>query len=240
MTARCVVTALFTVCLSACASAPSGPREALDAYASALREGRWSEAWRALSADTRRALPYDSFVQLVQAHPDAVQDAVNRLDSVETSVPLVATLPLADGTEVTLRFESGAWRVDPESLNFYAQRTPRQALHSFVRALERHRWEVLLNLAPHQVRERLDRLAHEETPGPDGRPVTAAQRLERSWSGPEAHGVSELLARLRDALANGRMIETLGDRATMTYGPGGQSIARLVREDGLWRVEDPE
>ena len=232
----------LTLSLSAlgCATASSGPREAVRTYADALRDQRWPDAWRALSAETRRALPYEDFERLARQHPEAVRDAVHSLDHVELSAPVTARMELADGSEVTLRYEDGAWRVDPGSLTFYPQRTPRQALRSFARALELQRWEVLLDLAPRAVRERLDRAAREAPARPDGRPNTAADRLRDAWSGPQAEAAAEMLRQLREALERGRAIEALGDRATMTYGTGGQSVARLVREDGLWRVEDPE
>ncbi len=46
-----------------------------------------------------------------------------------------------------------------------------------------------------------------------------------------------MLRLLQADLDRGRPIEVVGDRATMTYGAT-QHVARLVREDGLWKVED--
>ena len=73
-------------------------------------------------------------------------------------------------------------------------------------------------------------------------PQTAADRLRDAWSAPqESAHVEQTLRRLREALDQGRRIEEVGESATMTYGPtAGQSVARLVREEGLWRVEDPD
>ena len=58
-----------------------------------------------------------------------------------------------------------------------------------------------------------------------------------AWTGDGAEGDRALLRALLQDLDRGRPIELAGDRATMTYGLT-QHVARLVREDGLWKVED--
>ncbi|MEZ4405470.1 MAG: hypothetical protein R3A52_03100 [Polyangiales bacterium] len=239
MIAKAALGLSLCVALGGCATATTGPRDAVRAYADALRDRRWSDAWRTLSAETRRALPYEEFERLAREHPEAVRDAVQSLDRVETGGAVTARMELPDGSEVVLRYEDGAWRVDPGSLTFYPQRTPRQALRSFARAVELQRWEVVLQLAPRRVVERLERAAREASERAGGRPTTAADRLREAWTGAESERVAELLGELRGALDRGATIESLGDRATMIYGQAGRYTARLVREGGLWRVEDP-
>ena len=65
----------------------------------------------------------------------------------------------------------------------------------------------------------------------------AEEVLRDAWTGDGAEADRAMLRLLQQGLDQGRPIELAGDRATMTYGTT-QHVARLVREDGLWRVED--
>ncbi len=122
-----------------------------------------------------------------------------------------------------LLYEGGRWRLDPAALEFYGQHTPRQALRSFVRALVRQRWDVLLHLAPRRIAARMT---------PDS--------LRAAWTGRAADDVQSMLDGMRVALDRGAPVEEAGDRATFTYGPGGRSSAQLLREDGRWTLERTE
>lgn len=231
-----VALAALLVVAPGCASRPVGPADTVRAYAQSLREGRFDEAYLLLSAEARRALPYERFVSLARSQPESVQDAVASFSAVSPEAPITARVELASGETVTLLHEGGQWRLDPAALDFYGQRTPQEALRSFVRALERQRWAVLVDLAPREEVARMEAMAR----GSDGGTATAADVLRAHWGGTEAAATQEMLERLRDALERGRMIETVGDRAVMRYGVGLQHAARLVREEGLWRVEDPD
>jgi hypothetical protein len=222
--------------LGGCATAQPSPPDVVTGYAAALREGRLVDAWRTLSAEAREALPYDDFARAVREHPEEVRDAIESLSRVDPRGTVAATLDLDSGETLTLTLEGGQWRLDPSALEFYGQATPRQALRSFVRALERQRWDVLLRLAPRSVAEAL---AAPPEGASEPRP-NAAERLRLAWTGREADAVQHTLARLQEALNNRRPIEVVGDRATMIYGPGGQAQALLVREDGRWKVERTE
>lgn len=225
--------AVMSVC--ACAARPAGPVDALRSYADALRSRRYEDAWRMLAREVRDALPEDAFERMARERPDEVAELVQRYGAIPRETPVTARLELPSGDVVTLVQESGRWRIDPSALDFYAQHTPTQALRSFLRALDRQRWEVLLQLAPRRVVDRLEREGRAAQP-----PQTAAERLRAAWTGPDAESVHAMSERLRAALNQGRPVEVLGDLATMTYGTHGQSVARLVREDGLWKIDDPE
>ncbi|MBI5513020.1 MAG: hypothetical protein HY909_04585 [Deltaproteobacteria bacterium] len=227
---------LLVVVLGGCATAQPSPPDVVAGYASALREGRLIDAWRTLSAEAREALPYEDFARTVREHPEEARDAVEALSRVDPRGEVTATLDLDSGETLTLTLEGGQWRLDPSALEFYGQGTPRQALRSFVRALERQRWDVLLRLAPRSVAEALA----SPPEGATGPVPSAAERLREAWSGREADAVQHTLTRLLEALNNRRPIEVVGDRATMVYGPGGQAQALLVREDGRWKVERTE
>jgi len=205
-----------------CAAYRPGPVDTLGAYSAALRDARYADAYNLLSADTRRAMPYGDFERLAREHPEEVRETLRWLDRVDPSAPITATMELPNGESLLLVQENGQWRLDPSVLDFYGQHTPRQALRSFVRALERRRYDVLMRFVP-------SRLAHD----------LDAQRLREAWeTGADAENVRDMLRRLRES--TDRPIEIVGNRATMTYGAGGQYVMQFVREDSAWRIEDPE
>jgi hypothetical protein len=210
------------VVAAGCAAARPGPSDAIMSYTAALREARYTDAYRMLSSETRRALSYDDFERLAREHPEEVRDTVSWLERVDPLAPVTARMELPSGESITLIEEHGQWRLDPTVLDFYGQHTPRQALRSFVRALERRRYDVLLRFVPRRLAQGL-----------------TADRLRQAWEvSSEADDVQRMLTQLRTSLDH--PIEVIGDRATMTYGPGGRYIMQFLREDGVWKIEDPE
>jgi hypothetical protein len=191
------------------------------AYVAALREGRYTDAYRMLSSETRRALSYEDFERLARENPTEVRETVRWLEQIDPNAPVTARLELPSGEVITLVEEHGQWRLDPAVLDFYGQHTPRQALRSFVRALSAGRYDILLRFVPRRLAQGL-----------------TAETLRQAWEGPERDDVQRMLGALRTSLD--RPIEVVGDRATMTYGSGGRYIAQLVREDGVWKIEDPD
>jgi len=228
-----VLLSVFLFATSRCQTVAPGPIDTVAAYAAALRDGRHADAWRMLSASAREALPYETFERMAREHPEELRDAIRAYERIDTQTPVVTYLELANGERVRLFYEGGAWRIDPSVLEFYGQHTPRQALRSFVRAVEAGRWDVVLRFAPRAVAEQLRAGA-----GGDGAPARSPEEILRdAWSGERAEADRALLRLLQADLDRGRPIEVTGDRATMTYGAT-QHVARLVREDGLWKIED--
>lgn len=216
-----------------CASRGATPVDVLQSYAEALRDGRMRDAWGMLSTAARESMPYERFEATAREHPDELADAIHAYGDLQPEAPVTARLELASGEAITLYEEGGRWRLDPSALDFYGQHTPVQTLRSYVRALERQRWDVLLRMVPAQAREAIARAAAESGGTPEG-------RIQASFTGPEANRVAVVIAALREALDRGRVVEVLGDRATMAYGTGGRSVARLVREGDRWRIEAAE
>ena len=192
-----LILGFVSVLAAACATTRPGPSDAVGVYAAALREHRFTDAYRLLSAEARRALPYDDFEHLARSNPDEVRETIRWLDQVDPNAPVTAHVDLPSGDQVVMTFENGQWRLDPSALDFYGQHTPRQTIRSFARALERRRYDVLLRFVP-------ERLAH----------GMSAEALRRSWEGDEqADQVQAMLRALRSSLD--RPIEVVGDRATM-------------------------
>jgi hypothetical protein len=115
--------------------------------------------------------------------------------------------------------EGGKWKIDGSAIDLYAQDSPRHAIQGFLRALERRRYDVLVRYASAQHREGLD-----------------AATLRDAWEKKEHDQIEQFIIALKQALPTAA-IEEAGERATMAYGSG--SI-ELVREHGLWKVEQLE
>jgi len=113
--------------------------------------------------------------------------------------------------------ENGVWKVDATAIDLYAQDTPRRAVQGFVRALDRKRYDVILRYVPEAHREGLD-----------------AAKLQNAWEGHDKEEMEQVLSSLKQALPAAKIEET-GDHATLAYGAG---TMQLVREHGLWKIED--
>jgi len=196
-----------------------GPSDTLRAYARALEEGRSDDAYALLSDEARRNVSREAFRRMVRESPNDVQEIARALARPSSDPQITATLVSPQGDSLVLVFEGGAWKIDASALDFYAQTTPRKAIESFVRAYERKRYDVLLRFVPEAHREHLD-----------------ATSLEQAWSTKEqSEEMDRITLALRAALPTAT-IEEHGDRASMAYGTGG--LVQLVREHGVWKIED--
>jgi hypothetical protein len=205
-----------------CAPARQAPFDIVQSYQAALRDARFSDAYQLLSAETRSSLTYADFERIARDNPDELRETLRWLDSIDPDGAVTARLEVGNGESITLVEENGAWRLDPAVLDFYGQRTPRQCVRSFTRALERRRWDVLVRFAPRRIAEQL-----------------TAEQLRDAWErGSDADDVQRMLLALRTSTE--RPIEVAGERATMTYGVGNRFTMQLIREDGSWKVEDPD
>jgi hypothetical protein len=218
--ARRAVFGLALLALTACASTQPNlsPQEVLDSYATALREGRTADAYALLSAEAKKEIPYESFQRIVRENPDEVKEIARSLAS-PTSPPRVTAVVTAPSGEVLLLvYEGGAWRVDGSAIDLYGQSTPEAALQAFVRAFRNRRYDVLLRFIPDAEREGL-----------------GVAELKRAWEGGERAELERLVSAVETALPTARL-EVTGDRATMAFGAAG--TVELVREKGVWKVED--
>jgi len=188
-------------------------------YAAALEEGRADDAYRLLSDEARRGTSAEAFRRMVKDNPEEAREMGHALDRHTSSPVVTATLTGADGQELHLVLEGGKWKIDGSAIDLYAQDSPRHAIQGFLRALERRRYDVLVRYASAQHREGLD-----------------AATLRDAWEKKEHDQIEQFIIALKQALPTAA-IEEAGERATMAYGSG--SI-ELVREHGLWKVEQLE
>ena len=210
------VVATATACGGALHSGKD-PQSVLRSYARALEDGRADDAYRLLSDEARRGISLEAFRRMVKDDPEAVKEIGRALER-PTAPPIVtATVVSPSGQELHLVLEDGSWRVDASSIELYAQDTPRHAIQGFLRAVERKRYDVVMRYVPDAHKEGLD-----------------AGKLKAAWEGHDKDEIQQVVAAVKQALPTATIEET-GERAAMPYGAG---TMQLVREHGLWKIEN--
>jgi hypothetical protein len=204
--------ALAAVLLLAGCRSPKGPGDTLDTYLKAVAAGRNAEAYALLSSDYRRGHDQPTFERgLSDKERKAAGEKLRG-----AHVTLKAEVALPDGDALPLVLEDGAWRFARDPLDFYPQRTPAEALRSFIRAVEHARWEVVLRFVPQRSRAGV-----------------TADRLRERWAGEKREEIRAQLEAARAHLTE--PFELTGDEARLPIGERKQ--VKLVREDGLWKLE---
>jgi hypothetical protein len=218
------VSLLVVICallLTGCpvGSAGETPEATVAAFASALRDGRTSDAYALMSESYRRRVSRDEFERYFTDYPSEVRQTARALSERRGRAEEEAVVEYGEGESMRLTREGAEWRVATDVVDFYDQSTPAAAIRSFVRAMERRRYDVVLRLIPAADREGMNE-----------------ERMREAWEGEGREEVERLLASLRASLEN--PIEEVGDRATMPYGD--RFRVQFVREEGVWRIEDPD
>ncbi len=212
---------LAALALTACGgpAAHTEPEGVVAAFSTALRERRYEDAYAMMSRNYRRRVPLEEFRRHLDQNPEEAREAALVLARPDGPAEEVATLTYADGERIEMRREEAEWRIASNVVDFYDQSTPRAALRSFVRAMERERYDVVMRMVPDADLEGM-----------------SEERMREAWSGDDREEIERLIANLRAHLDS--PIEQVGDRATMPYGE--RYTAVLVREGGLWKIEDPD
>lgn len=205
--------------LGCCAQRAAGPGATVATFGAALARGDLSSAYALTSSDFQRRTPFPAFVAEFRAGGQEPAALGQRMVAEAPAIAPRVDLELSLGEQVPLIFESGQWRIDGPVFEAWGQGTARAALRTFVRALEAHRYDIVLRLVPNRYRAGL-----------------TVERLRVYWEGDDAKDHAAMLSQLRSAL--GAPIVESGDEAHLPYPPGRE--ARLVREAGQWKIEDPD
>jgi hypothetical protein len=203
-----------------CSSAAlqQGPSDALRSYARALDEGRADDAYKLLSSEAKRNIAPDAFRRMVKENATEMKEIAHALSRPASDPVVTATVTSPKGETLLLLYEDGRWKLDGSAINLYGQSTPRQSIEAFLRAFERKRYDVMLRFVPDSHLEGLD----------EG-------KLRSAWEGTQKEEMLRITTALRAALPTAQFEET-GDRATMAYGASG--TVQLLREHGVWKIED--
>ncbi len=195
------------------------PDAMMDGFANALREARHEEAYNRLSVQYRSRVSFEEFRRHLQEHPDEARELAGLLANREGPAEVTAEVQYTETDRVSLVQENGRWRIHGNVVEFYSQSSPRVALRSFIRAMQRRRYDVVMRFVP---RADLDGMSEDQ--------------MRAAWEGEGREEVDRLIANLTSFLDN--PIEEVGDRATMAYGD--RFSVRFVREDSVWKIEDPD
>lgn len=193
------------------------PQSVMRAYSHALEESRADDAYRMLSEEARRGISLEAFRRMMKDNPEEVREIARALARPSAAPVVTATITSESGHELELVLEGGKWRIEATAIDLYPQDTPRHAVQGFARALERKRYDVILKFVPDGHKQGLD-----------------AAKLKAAWEGYDKEEMGRVLTSLKQALPTAT-IEEAGDRASMPYGAG---TMQLVRERGLWKIED--
>ncbi|MFI5306342.1 MAG: hypothetical protein ACHQ53_03255 [Polyangiales bacterium] len=198
---------------------PSSPEATVMAFSRALNQGKLDDAYALMSKEYRDRVSLEAFKEKLGGNSQEVLEISNALSRVRAPAQQEALLAYGDDQTLRLRRVGDSWLIATNVVDFYDQSTPRAALRSFVRAMERKRYDVVLRLIPSTDQEGI-----------------TTDRMEQAWSGEQREEVERMVAALHDHL--GDPIEVVGDHATMPYGD--QRRVQMLREGNAWKIEDPE
>lgn len=213
---------LLSVLLAGACGAPSAARpiSAIDAYVTALQNGDYGRAYDLMSEKYRKDHSRDDFIKMMKESPSDVRETASRLHTGKRDVSVKALYVYDElRDEIHLTQEGGTWRIDDDPLAFYPQDSPREALRSFVRAVELKRYDVVLRFVPNEWRKDM-----------------TAQRLQSQFENDKKTEIEELIRKLRVAIDN--PIEQNGEEARMEYGD--RTTMKFHKEDGVWKIEEFE
>jgi len=205
--------ALVTACSGPSATRPLG---AVDAYVHALEVGDYDRAYELMSDRYRKDHTRDEFVRMMRESPRDVKETASRLKSGKRAVDVRATYVYDDlHDELALVEDDGRWRIDTNPLDYYPQDTPKNALRSFIRAVEQKRWDVLVRFVPKAY-------------------AMSPEQIKAEFEGERGQEIADLVGKLKGGLDNPIQVE--GDEARLQYGDRAEVV--FHKEDGAWKVDD--
>jgi len=202
-----------------CPQRVATPKTTLKAYISALEAGDYSRAYDLMSKSFRKEYDRDEFIAHHKRNKSDVKKNVSELKKGPSKLVVKAQFNYGEGNLLRLVREGGAWKLSLDPVSFYSQRTPQEALRSFVRALERRRYKLLLRFVPNQWRK-----------------VMTVADSKRLFGKDQLEATQHLIRNLKANLGN--KIDVKGDEAHMLYGDSYK--VEFKREDGVWKIVDAD
>jgi len=197
---------------------PTTPEAAVRAFAVALDSKDYERAYKLMSSTYRERVSYQEFRRRLTENPREMAKMSYDFAHIRSSIQS-AVVAYGSAEKVHLVRDSGRWRISSDIVAFYDQSTPRAALRSFVRALERRRYDVIMRLIPSGEKEGI-----------------TLEKLERTWSGKGRDELERIVNNLNNHLDD--PIERVGKRATMPYGEF--FSVEFVLEGERWKIEKPQ
>ena len=220
LVARVAVSAL--VVSAGCASGPREPQgaeAALLAFARALSDGKAEASYAMMSSEYRSRVSFARWAKALEGNSAEAIEIGNALSHRQGDARVVALLHGVDGHDIQLQREGERWVIASDVMEFYDQSSPRAALQSFVHAMQRKRYDVVLRLMPDADKEGV-----------------TTESMSKAWGHEAGDDVARMLGELSAHVDD--PIEIAGNRATMPYAD--RKRVQFLKEDGRWKIEDPE
>jgi len=214
--------ALVTAALLApagCTPRRPAPVDTLRGYSAALSAGDYDAAYALMSEEYRRNHTKEEFQRQLDDSPREVKETARRLQGAYDDIEISAEFRYGLGDRMRLVREEGEWRIASNPIAYYSQGSPRAALRSFLRAYQLKRWDIMLRLVPNEYRERM-----------------TAENVRDQFEGARAEEIAVMMNTIEANVDE--PIEEKGATARMKY--GGNYEVQFVREDGLWKIKEPE
>lgn len=218
-TATLTLALVASALLAGCPAREANPQTTLKAYVTAMEAKDYARAYALMSSAFRKEYDRDEFVSQHRKHPTEVKRSVSELKQGPVKLVIEGEFRYGDGNRLRLVKEGDAWRLALDPVTFYSQRTPREALRSFVRALERRRFQILLGFVPLKWRK-----------------VMTVDDMRRLFEKKQLEATNQLIRNLKANLEN--KIEVKGDEAEMLYGDSYK--VQFLREEGVWKIVDAD
>ncbi len=209
---------LLFACLTASACATSTPQDVVAEYGQAVRDGDPKHAYALLSPELREQTPYPEFLAQWRARRQSLLgSAPGFADARDTPAHVTAELGYNDYDTLKMTLGPNGWKLSGGVLSIYAQDTPRNALVSFVRALESRDHVQLMHFIPSDYAQHMT-------------PELLAADLDKRKA-----EVDDLVIELKANLHE--PISVRGAQAFLRYG---EHKVTLVLEGDAWKIEDPD
>jgi hypothetical protein len=195
---------------------PTTPEGVTREFAIALSQTDYQHAYELMDASYRARIDFMEFQERLSDDAEETFALANALSHATPSTETEGVLTYEEDRTLRLKPSGRTWRIATDVTLFYDQSTPRATLDSFLRAMEKRRYNVVMRFIP---------IADKKGVTPD--------LLSEYWSKEGRQPLERLISSLRDNRQ--APIEEVGDLAVMPY--GGRCSLQFRRENGLWKIE---
>ncbi len=202
---------------AACGANAKTPRDTLHDYAEALRQGDANRAYSLMSAEFRGHHSREEFEKMLHDNAQEAEQTAERLATESSGVEVSAQLHFGLNEQMRLVKQGGKWKIASNPLAFYSQKTPQDAVRSFVRAYSLKRWEIMLRFVPTAYREKM-----------------TVEMVQKQFEGPREEAMKEMMGVLHQNLESPISEIVKGNQARIRYGE--QYEVELVRQQGAWKI----
>ena len=203
---------LYAFVVSGCSGGAATPQKALNSYADAVSAGNGSDAYDLMSATYKETVKKSDFNH---DFPKSEKAAEPLRKATSEGANIASSYPFTSFDTVTLQLSNDGWKITSGLFHFYGQRNPREALVSFLKAVERKKYKLLLQFIPaayaKEMNEEMIKMQFEENPDE----------------------MKLVLEKLKNNIENQIVVQ--GDQAYMTYG---DAQVNFIKEQGVWKIED--